>query len=163
VSRAETYRRQTLGWLALGIPLVAACVIAVVSLAADSDDRDPVELTSDAPRYASLDELVAASDLVVEATVAHVAAGRTMTAADDPGAGVRTRLYELTVTRILHGDAPRLLVVEEPAELLDGTPVIVDGMEPLRESAQAVWYLVAGEGPSQPYYAVVNAQGRVTP
>jgi putative iron-regulated protein len=31
------------------------------------------------------------------------------------------------------------------------------------ERMNVVWYLVAGERPSQPYYAVVNAQGRVTP
>jgi hypothetical protein len=152
----------TLGWL-VPAGLVAAAGLVAIATLARSGDEPPRQLNSDAPRYTTLDELVAASDLVVEATVAHVAAGRTVTAADDPGAGIRTRLYELTVTRILHGDAARLLVVEEPAELLDDTPVIVDGMEPLREGERAVWYLVAGEGSSQPYYAVVNAQGRVTP
>jgi hypothetical protein len=83
-----------------------------------------------------------------------------VTAGDDPDSGVRTRLYELTVTRALRGEAPRPLVVEEPAELLDGTPVIVDGMDPLPVGEQAVWYLVAGDGPSQPYHAVINSQGR---
>jgi hypothetical protein len=149
--------------LALAAPIVAAATVAGTGLASGEDERSTVRLESDAPSFASTADLVAASDLVVVATVAHVAGGRTVTAPDDPGAGFRTRLYELTVTRTLHGDAPRPLVVEEPAELLDGTPVIVDGMEPLREGEQAVWYLLAGEGPSQPYYAVVNAQGRVTP
>jgi hypothetical protein len=144
-------------------PMVAAATVAGTGLASGGDERPSVRLESDAPTFASLDELAAASDLVVVATVADVAAGRTVTAPDDPGAGFRTRLYELRVTRTLYGDAPRPLVVEEPAELLDGTPVIVDGMEPLGEGEQAVWYLVAGEGPSQPYYAVVNAQARVTP
>jgi hypothetical protein len=53
------------------------------------------------------------------------------------------------------------LVVEEPAALIDGTPVVVDGLEPLRVGDQAVWFLVAGDDVSLPYYAVVNSQGRV--
>jgi hypothetical protein len=149
-------------WLVLLAPLAAAAAVAGTGLASGGGGREPVRLQSDAPTFATVDELVAASDLVVVATVTDVSVGRTMTAAGDPEAGIRTRLYELTVTRTLHGDAPRPLVVEEPAELLDRTPVIVDGMEPLHEGEQAVWYLVAGDGPSQPYYAVVNAQGRVT-
>ena len=147
---------------AVGLPVVVAAVVAIVGLAHGGGEPEPVQLRSDAPTYASFADLVAASDLVVVATVTDRSDGRTVTAPGDPSTGFRTRLYELTVTRTLHGDAPRPLVVEEPAELLDGTPVVVDGMEPLEEGEQAVWYLIAGDGPSQPYYAVVNAQGRVT-
>ena len=148
--------------VALAVPILVAAVVAVVGLAAGGgEDRDSVELRSDAPSYSAVDELVAASDLVVVATVADVADGRTVTAPDDPAAGCRTRLLELAVSRRLVGDPPTPLVVEEPAELLDGTPVIVDGMVPLGEGEQAVWFLVAGDDESLPYYAVVNAQGRV--
>jgi hypothetical protein len=147
-------------WLVLLVPLVAAATVAGTGLASGDDEPAPVRLESDAPTFATLDDLVAASDLVVVATVVDVSAGRTVTAPDEPEAGIRTRLYELTVTRTLHGEAPRPLVVEEPAELLDGTPVVVDGMESLHEGDQAVWYLVAGDGPAQPYYAVINSQGR---
>ena len=57
--------------------------------------------------------------------------------------------------------SPRLLLLSRnPRELLDGTPVVVDGMTPLDEGDQAVWFLVAGVGESQPYHAVVNAEGR---
>ncbi len=108
------------------------------------DAPDPVELDSDSPTFTSLDELVEASDLVVVATVADVSDGRTVTAPDDPDAGFRTRLVELAVSRALVGEPPTPLVVEEPAELLDGTPVVVDGLEPLDEGDQAVWFLVAG-------------------
>jgi hypothetical protein len=148
-------------WLVLLVPLAAAAAVAGTGLAGGGGEREPVRLESDAPTFATVDDLAAASDLVVVATIVDVSSGRTLTAGDDPEAGVRTRLYELTVTRTLRGEAPRPLVVEEPAELLDGTPVIVDGMEPLHEGEQAVWYLVSGDGPSQPYYAVVNSQGRV--
>ena len=105
---------------------------------------------------------MAASDLVVVATVTDVADGRTVTAPDDPTTGIRTRLVELEVSRALIGEPPTPLVVEEPAALLDGRPVVVDGLEPLGEGEQAVWFLVAGEGLSEPYYSVVNSQGRVT-
>jgi hypothetical protein len=148
-------------WVVLLVPLAAAGAVAGTGLANDRGERAVVRLVSDAPTFATLDELAAASDLVVVATVTDVAAGRTVTAGENPTAGIRTRLYELTVTRTLRGDAPRPLVVEEPAELLDGTPVVVDGLEPLRAGERAVWFLVAGDGPTQPYYAVVNSQGRV--
>ena len=78
----------------------------------------------------------------------------------DPDAGFRTRLVELSVERTLAGESPTPLVVEEPAELLDGTPLVVDGMIPLEAGDRAVWFLVAGGSDEQPYHAVVNAQGR---
>ena len=139
-------RRCAVGWavLALLVPIVVSGVVAIVGLASGADAPELVELDSDAPTYTSLDELVRASDLIVVATVADVADGRTVTAPDDPAAGIRTRLVELDVSRALVGEPPTPLVVEEPAELLDGRPVVVDGMEPLDESEQAVWFLVAG-------------------
>ena len=153
----------SIGVVALLLPIVVSAVVAIVGLASGDDAADPVELDSDAPTYTSLDELVAASDLAVVATVADVSEGRTLTAPDDPGTGFRTRLVELEVSRALIGEPPTPLVVEEPAELLDGTPVVVDGLEPLDVGAQAVWFLVAGDDETLPYHAVVNAQGRVTP
>ena len=112
---------------------------------ADDDESAPVEIVSSGgPTFTSLDELVAASDVVVVATVADVADGRTLTAAGDPDAGIRTRLVELAVQQTLAGEAGEPLIVEEASQLLDGTPVVVDGMEPLAEGDQAVWFLVAG-------------------
>ena len=136
----------SIGVVALLVPIVVSGVVAIVGLARGDDVPDPVELNSDSPTFTSLDELVEASDLVVVASVADVSEGRTLTAPDDPDAGFRTRLVELDVSRALVGEPPTPLVVEEPAELLDGTPVVVDGLEPLAEGDQAVWFLVAGEG-----------------
>ena len=56
---------------------------------ASGGQREPVRLKSDAPSFATVDELVAASDLVV-ATVTDVATGRAMTAAGDPSQGRST-------------------------------------------------------------------------
>ena len=145
--------------IALVVPIVAAIGVAVATLTGD-DEPAPTELTSDGPRFDSLEELVAASDVAVVGTVAGVADGRLLTAPDRPDAGLRTRLVELTVERTLAGEPPTPLVVEEPAELLDGTPVVVDGMAPLDVGDRAVWFLVAGGSDDQPYHAVVNGQGR---
>jgi hypothetical protein len=148
--------------LFVGVPVVAAVAVGVLALADGGDDApDPVELVGDAPTFASVGELVAASDLVVVATVTDISDGRTVTAPDDPAAGIHTRLVQLSVARTLVGEAPRPLVVEEPAALIDGTPVVVDGLEPPRVGDQALWFLVAGDDVSLPYYAVVNSQGRV--
>ena len=116
--------------VALAVPVVAALAVAVVALSGD-DEAEPVELVSDGPRFASLSELVAASDAVVVGTVVAVSDGRLVTAPEDPDAGFRTRLVELSVERTLRGDPPTPVVVEEPAELLDGTPAVMDGMTPL--------------------------------
>ena len=51
-------------------------------------------------------------------------------------------------------------MIEEPAALLDGTPLVVDAMSPLETGDRAVWFLVAGGSDEQPYHAVVNDQGR---
>ena len=142
------------------VPIVAAVVVAVVALSGGDDPAEPLALTSDGPEFATLDELVAASDLVVVATVTDISEGRVLTAPDRPESGIKTRLLELDVARTLAGEPVDPLVVEEPAELLDGTPVVVDGMAPLAEGAEAIWFLVAGASAEQPYHAVVNAQGR---
>jgi hypothetical protein len=141
------------------VPLVAAVAVAVVAIA-DDDQPGAVELATSGATFATLDELLAASDLVVVATVADVADGRTVTAPDRADAGVRTRLVQLDVARTLAGEAPAPLVVEEAAALLDGTPVVVDGMAPLEDGDQAIWFLVAGGSDDEPYHAVVNGQGR---
>ena len=54
------------------------------------------------------------------------------------------------------------MIVEEPAALGDGTPVVVDGIEPLDVGDEAVWFLVAGDAETMPYFALVNRQGRYT-
>lgn len=153
-------RRQ---WVALlpVIPLaVGAVVVGVNLLGDDRDDPEPMAISSSAPVFATLDELVAASDSVVVASVTDIGDGRTITAPGDPESGIRTRLVTLDVSDILAGEAPDPLVVEEAVALTDGTPVVVDGVQPLAEGDVAVWFLVSGHGEAMPYYAVVNRQGR---
>ena len=72
-----------------------------------------------------------------------------------------TRLLVLEVSDVLAGSADGDVIVEEPAPG-DGTPVVVDGIQPLDVGDQAVWFLVAGDGETMPYFALVNRQGRYT-
>ena len=127
--------RRTIA-VAVGLPVIAAVAVALTSMRGDGEPA-AVELPSEGPVFESFDELVAASDAVVVATVAGVSPGRVSTAPGETDAGIRTRLVELSVERTLTGQPPTPLVVEEPAELLDGTPVVFDGMAPLGAGARA--------------------------
>jgi hypothetical protein len=127
-------------------------------------DRGPapvvVSSTGEA-RYPDLPSLVAASDTVVIARV--IATGRGRVVADDPsgGAGIVTRLVRLEVDEVLAGVDPGAeVVVEEPGWLLDGAPVLVDGVAGSTVGDLGVWFLVRGGDEAFPYWAVVNAQGR---
>ncbi len=122
----------------------------------------PIDIASSATDFTTIDELAAASDLVVVATVADITDGRQITAPADPDAAVVTRLLVLEVSDVLAGSADGDVIVEEPASLGDGTPVVVDGIQPLDVGERAVWFLVAGDGETMPYFALVNRQGRYT-
>ena len=93
-------------------------------------EPQPVAVTSDAPRVATLAELVASADVVVRGEVTATERGRLF---GEPGAGaVESRLVTLRVDEVLAGEAPPEgpLVVEEEGWLEDGTPIVVDGAPP---------------------------------
>ena len=79
-------------WLLPLVPLIGGRRGRRVAVAAATSEPAPVEITSSAADFATLEELVAASDLVVVATVADIAEGRQITAPADPAAAVVTRL-----------------------------------------------------------------------
>ncbi len=140
--------------------MLAGVAVIVASLRSGDDDPAAIELASSAADFSSVDDLVAASDLVVVATVTDIADGRQITAPADPDAAVVTRLLVLEVSDVLAGSIDGDVIVEEPATLGDGTPVVVDGIESLDVGGEAVWFLVGGDAETMPYYAVVNRQGR---
>lgn len=157
---------------ASGAAVVTALVVGALAVgfglrgddgrpAGEDTAREPVELASDGGGLAGADELAAAADLVVVATVASTADGRSITDPSDPATGIRTRLATLVVDEVLAGEAPTPLVVEEEAALLDGTPVRVDGRAPAEVGDTGTWYLLAGEGEAFPYHALVSAEGFV--
>ena len=152
-------------WTIATVPallILGAGVFAAWSLLADDDDApEPVAITAAGPRFGSVDEMASAADAIVIATVASTDDGRTITAPDDPDAGIVTRLVELDVLTTLRGPDRDFVIVEEEATLLDGTPVVVNGLEPAPHGATAIWFLVEGDGDQFPYTALVNEQGRI--
>lgn len=151
-------------------PVVAMAVAIVGALLVTGRDDagtpavqaepEPVAVSSDAPRMASLDELVAASDVVVQGRVVETRRGRNF-----GGPGGRTivsRLVTLRVDTVLAGAPPTAgaVLVEEEGWLDDGSPLVVDGLRPTEEGDQGVWFLAAGGDPDVPAYVVVGPQGR---
>jgi hypothetical protein len=152
--------------LAFALPVVIAVAVTLVLVRRDDDDEPheeqpaPMSIASNAPRFTDLDGLVAASGVIVLAEVTGTSDGRTITDPKTPAAGVRTRLVELRVVDSLSGKPPRRVVVEEEAALLDGTPIVVDGVAPVRVGDRGVFFLVAGGSEASPHYALVGPQGR---
>ena len=148
-------------------PVVAVVVaIAAGSLLTPSDGAteaappEPVAVTSDAPRAASLQELAGAADLVVRAKVVGVERGRVF---GEPGGGaVVSRVVTLEVADVLRGPTPGqpVLRVEEEGWLEDGTPLIVDGLAPSAVGDDGIWFLTAVGTVDAPVYVVGSAEGR---
>jgi hypothetical protein len=170
MATAETRRpgrRPT--WIAIGALVTVAAVIFGLSF----DRSDPpapdqvVDVPSDARhRYVNLDELVGASDLVVSGRVVAAEPGRLFGGDGEAGAAIRSHVLTVRVDSVLAGagDGPArpgtVVLVEEEAELADGTPVRVDGMRAGRVGDDGIWFLAASGDPEFPGYAVVNSQGR---
>ena len=113
-------------------------------------------------RFGTVGELVDASDLVVSGRVAAAESGRIFGAGD---AAIRSHVLTVRVDSVLAGSqrpagAGTVVLVEEEAELADGTPVRIDGMRAGRIGDDGIWFLAASRDPDFPGYAVVNAQGR---
>lgn len=171
-------RRRSRTWVAPLVAVVVAGVLAVVLVVGGSSaERDqspgdgptsstteppPVAVESDAPAHATLAELVAASDLVVRATVTSVERGRVF---GDPGqeGAIESRLVGVEVTEVLHGEEPPPeFLVEEEGWLLDGSPLIVDGLAPSVVGTDVIWFLVDPTDTEPAPFVTVNAQGRYT-
>jgi hypothetical protein len=155
------------------VALVVALAVGLAVWAASEDDGgagsttatsapDPVEVTSDAPRLATLAELVAASDLVVRAEVVSTDRGRVF---GDPesDAAIESRVVTLSVTRVLHGTGTtpgRRVLVEEEGWTADGAPLVVDGLSPSSEGDDGIWFLTRVGAEEEARYVVVSAEGR---
>jgi hypothetical protein len=109
---------------------------------------------------AALDELVAASDVVVEGRVVETRRGRSF--GEPGGRTIVSRLVTLRVDAVLAGAAPTAgaVLVEEEGWLDDGSPLVVDGLRPTEEGDSGIWFLAAGGDPDVPAYVVVGPQGR---
>ncbi len=165
------------GWVPPVVALVVAGILAAGLVAGGGSSSDgeaggggtsttstpaPVDISSDSPAYATLDELLAASDLVVRARVTSTERGRVF---GEPGedTALESRLVGLEVTEVLRGaEPPAEVLVEEEGWLLDGSPLIVDGLVPSATGDDAIWFLVdPSDDPDEPApFVTTNAQGR---
>lgn len=183
-------RRRRRSLLLFAGPLVVLAIGAVVIgvvLWADGPDAappepDPVAVDADSVyEFTTVDEMVAASDLVVRARVVATERGALLGAegADPAGAGVVVREVTLEVDEVWWrspaGSVPEVragdvLVVAEEGWLASGEPLIVDGLAPSAVGDEGVWFLQAlpdagsgsgsGDDADEPQYLVINAQGR---
>jgi hypothetical protein len=154
----------------LAVVALAAGAAVVTSQRSDDDGAsapapaeepaDLVEVTSDASRYATLDELVAAADLVVRGEVASTERGRTF--GQPGGTTIVSRFVTLQVDEVLAGTAPRAgsVLVEEEGWLDDGRALVVDGAGPTRTGDAGFWFLVEVDDPDLPVFTTVGAAGR---
>jgi hypothetical protein len=122
---------------------------------------DAVEVTSDAPAYASLQELVDASDLIVRGRITAAERGRWF---GEPGEGrIESRLLTLDVEDVLRG-SPKgevsSLLVEEEGWTEDGRPLVIDGAVPSQKGDEGIWFLTDTGDETTGSWIVVNAQGR---
>ncbi len=167
-------RRSPVTWL---VPLVLVVVAAVGAVVLTRDPKqdppaastttapllDPVAVDSDAPAYASLDELIAASDLIVRGRVTDTERGRWF-GDGTSSARIQSRLVTLDVEEVLRGDAPDgelgTVLVEEEGWTADGAPLVVDGAAPSATGDEGIWFLVDPGDDTTDSLILVNAQGR---
>ena len=171
----ERSGRSPLAWaVPVGLVVVAVIVGAVV-WARDPGEAPPqtptttapepaaVEISSDAPRFASLDQLVDASDLIVRGRVTDTARGRWF-GDGSTSSRIQSRLVTLDVEEVLAGNVSSgelgTLLLEEEGWLEDGAPLVVDGALPSAVGDEGIWFLVDPGDDTTDALIVVNAQGR---
>ncbi len=162
------------------VALIALVVVVVVAVRPQGPDQTgsgdtseatppdpnaaPVVITSSAPRYGTLPQLVSASGLIVEAEVVDSTEGRWFGDPETSGGSGRilSRLVTLQVSRVLAGPTPleNRVLVEEEGWTEDGAPVAVDGLGPAAVGDRGFWFLTPGGDPDVGAYLVVNFQGR---
>ncbi|CAN5695391.1 hypothetical protein BH10ACT3_BH10ACT3_13630 [soil metagenome] len=161
---------------------LAGLVVFLVTGSSGSDNGsdgatqpDPVVIEADSVYdFDTMDELIAASDLIVRARVVDTAKGDVIGAdgADPASAAIVVRDVTLRVDEVFAAataagagpavaDGDRIVVAEE-GWLASGEPLIIDGLGPSAEGDDAIWFLqaVPAAGPDEPGYIVINSQGR---
>ena len=162
-------------WLLPAAAVVVALIAGVVTVRSSVDDgggrdavattavpADAVEVASDAPVFATLEELLGASDLVVRGRITDVQRGRWFGEGGD-GARIRSRLASLEVDEVLagtpRGETGRLLL-EEEGWTEDGRVLVIDGAVPTQLGDEGIWFLTDTGDATTGAWIVVNAQGR---
>lgn len=147
-------------WVPLLIVAVVAVGVAVAYFAQDDATPEPVDVRSDATGFENVEDLAAAADLIVEGAVVAVEDGRVISGSTDSNTGIRTQLAQVEVQLIAEttGEVPPIVVVEQEAGLLDGTPITVDGVAPLEIGQHVILLLVSGDSEEFPYTTPLSSQ-----
>lgn len=125
-------------------------------------DTAPLAITAQSTfQFASLQEMLEASDAVVVGVVEATSRGRLV--GDPADGGVISRVVTIRVDQALSsavGQLAEVVVVEEEGWLPDGTPIEVNGVPASRVGDRGLWFLdqVATEEVST--MVVINSQGR---
>ncbi len=157
-------RRQWLIALGFVVALTAAFVGGVVF----SDDSAvapatylPTPLAVEATsvyQFASLAEMVAASDAIIVGTVTAAEVGRPI---GDPATGaIISRLVTIGVESALSGTDASAVIIEEEGALADGTPIVVNGVDPTMVGDRGIWFLDRLDDAEVPTWLTINSQGR---
>lgn len=152
-----TTKRWTSGLL-LALPLVVAA--AILWIRWPDAGPDPIDITASGPVYESVDELVAASDLIITGQITSSAPGRVITDPSDPTAGIRTTVFTIEVGETLRGDPTTAVTIEYETALLDRTPITINGVTAPANNERGLYFLISGSGQDFPHYAIANHQGR---
>ena len=154
----------------LVVALATAGVVIAVATGGDghgaasstTTEPAPVEVSSDAPRLTTLDQLVDASDVVVRGVVTDTQRGRWFGDGSN-GPRIRSRLVTLRVDRVLAGtgvEPGSTVLVEEEGWTEEGAPLVVDGAAPSADGDDGIWFLVDPGDATTGARIVVNAEGR---
>jgi hypothetical protein len=156
---------KRLQWYVLlpGVITIGALLYGFYLIGDQQSPRDPerVDIVAEEPTYATEQQLEDASDIVVEGLVAASEPGRAITDPADPTTGLRTQLFTIEVSRVIKGEPGDQVVVEQESTLLDGTPITVNGAEPLALADRGTFYLVRGGSEQFPYTALTTTHGFV--
>jgi hypothetical protein len=131
--------------IVLAVVVVAAVAVAMWLLRS-SDDGEQLHGSFSSPVYPSIEDLSAASDLIVQGEIVSVL-GReldfgTADVAERIGeVGVPFAYYEVHVSDVLKGEAPGTIVVGK----VDGERLISDEVTPLEPGDTVVLFLMAQE------------------
>lgn len=145
------------------IPIVLVLVGVAFTIRGLGGDAEvaPVAVSASGQRFATLADLALAADVVVEGRIVGFGEGRVITDPADPQAGFSTRLFQLDVISTFGPSAGSQLIIEQEAALLDGSPMVVNGLTPNQIGDVGFWFLVVGNEEEFPYLALVNEQGRM--
>ncbi len=161
-------------WWRAALPFVGLVAGGIAfTLLRDSDVAEPADaglateaspLAVDAAstfQFASLDEMLVASDTVVVGVVEAISRGRLV--GDPDSGGVVSRVVTVRVEQVVWAPSSTIadvVLVEEEGWLTDGTPIEVNGVHASRAGDRGLWFLDQVGVDDITSMVVINSQGR---